>query len=162
MRETHTAAFLHLEGQFGGDWMVNTDVLGVQFWRVDDPSSPELISRLELPGVTFIIGSYPRTVHSVSWQYPYLYVAAADNGVFVVDAQDPNNPLMVNQFTFDPPLRAGFVYAMGSTLFVGGSEERQAALIDISVPIEPQPIPGGRFDLLDAVPASRVLTPCSR
>ena len=150
MRETHTTAFLHLEGQFGGDWMVNTDVLGVQFWRVEDPSSPELVSRLELPGVTFIIGSYPRTVHSVSWQYPYLYIAAADNGVFVVDAQDPNNPVMVNQFTFDPPLRAGFVYAMGSTLFVEGSEERQAALMDISVPTEPQPIPGGRFDLMDA------------
>ena len=149
MRETHTVAFVHLEGTFGGDWMVATDVLGVQFWRVDDPTAPELAHRMELPGVTFLVGSYPRTVHSAAWQYPYLYVAGADNGLFVIDATDPTTPILLDQITFDPPLRAGFVYAMGNTLFVGGSEEREALSLDISAPAEPQPIPGSRFEIRD-------------
>ena len=149
MRETHTAAFVHLEGQHAGDWMVATDALGVQFWRVDDPTAPEMVHRMELPGVTFIVGSYPRTVHTTAWQYPYMYVAAADNGVFVVDATNPMQPVLLDQITFDPPLRAGFVYAMGNRLFVGGSEEREALSLDISAPAEPQPIAGSRFDIAD-------------
>lgn len=149
MRETHTVAFQHLTGVHAGDWMVATDVLGVQFWRVDNPENPQLASRMELPGVTFIVGSYPRTVHSAWWQYPYLYVAAADNGLFVIDATDPMAPELVDQVVLDPPLRAGFVYAVGTTLFLAGSEEREAVLLDISIPTEVQPIAGGRFDLLD-------------
>lgn len=149
MRETHTAAFAHLEGDRAGDWMVATDLLGVQFWDLSDPTEPRLAHRMQLPGVTFVPGSYPRTVHSAWWQVPWLYVAGADNGLYVVDASDPLAPVLVDQVVFDPPLRAGFVTAMGSTLYVGGSEESEALLLDISDPAAPRPIPGGRFQVAD-------------
>ena len=71
-------------------------------------------------------------VLSVFWQYPHVYVAAADNG-FIVDASDPYNPTLVNQYEFDPPLRAASIYALGNQLFVGAAEGSEFEILTFQI-----------------------------
>ena len=117
-------------------------VLGVVFWDVTNPAAPEAIHYMRLPDV-FYPDSYARVVLSTFWQYPWLYVAAADNGVFVVDASNPYEPALVGEYRFDPVLRAGGVWALGNYLVVGSAEQTKTAILDITVPYEPQAVPGG-------------------
>lgn len=149
-RESHALGFMHLpEGEHAGDWMALTGMLGVQIWDLSDPTAPRMASYLELPGV-FYPDAYVRVVLSVFWQYPWLYVAGADNGVYVVDASDPTDPVLVSQYSFDPVLRAGGVFLLGNTLLVSSAEGTEAVLLDASIPDQLQPIAGGRFATADA------------
>jgi hypothetical protein len=95
----------------------------------------------------FYPDAYARVVLSVFWQAPYVYVATADNGIYIVDASDPRNPTLVGQYIFEPVLRAGQVHAVGNLLITTAAEGTRAALLDISNPAAPRPIPGGDFVL---------------
>lgn len=149
MRETHAIGFAHIrEGAHAGDWAAVNHMRGVQIWDVSDPMDPVVAGFVELPNV-FYPDSYSRVVLSVFWQYPVLYAAAANNGIFVVDASDPYQPRLVNHLEFEPGLRSGGVFALGNSLLVTGAETEDALLLDISDPANPQPIPGGRFDVAD-------------
>lgn len=145
MRETHAIGFVHLpEGDpNAGDWAVVNAQKGVLFWDVSDPAVPAVAGELELPDV-FWPDAYARVVLSVAWQYPWLYVAAADNGLFVIDATDPRAPELVAQVPLD--LRAGGVFALGDRLLVSSAEQSSAAVLDISTPESPQLVPGGLFE----------------
>ncbi len=151
MRESHSLGFLHLpEGdEQAGDYMVSTGALGVLIWDITDVTAPESIAYLTLPDVVYP-DAYARVVLSVAWQFPYLYVAAADNGVYVLDTSDLDAPVLVGSYSFDPVLRAGGVFAMGTRLLVSSAEGKRAAILDISDPINPLPIPGGLFQTEDA------------
>ncbi|WP_053232227.1 Ig-like domain-containing protein [Sandaracinus amylolyticus] len=152
MRESHSIGF----SSHGGRWAVvdglrralMRDAGGVQFWDVSDPTAPEAVSSLDLPGFLYP-DAYARVTLSVFWQVPYVYVAGADNGVYVVDATNPRNPVLVRQVSFEPTLRAGHVQAIGNLLIVTAAEGPRTVLLDISDPEDPQPIPGGDFDALD-------------
>ena len=149
MRETHAIGFTHLrDGPHAGDWAVVNHMRGIQIWDVSDPWQPVVASSLELPDV-FYPDSYSRVVLAVFWQYPTLYVAAANNGLFVVDTTNPREPEMVKQVVFEPGLRTGGVFAHGDSLLVTGAETEDAILMDISDPMDPQLIPGGRFVVAD-------------
>ncbi len=150
MRETHALGFVHLADDHpqAGDYTVTNGVLGVVFWDVTDISAPEAIEYLRLPDV-FYPDAYARVVLSTFWQYPWLYVAAADNGVFIVDASNPHDPRLVGEYRFDPVLRAGGVWALGNYLVVGSAEQTRTAILDITVPYDPQPVPGGIFEHVD-------------
>lgn len=155
MRESHALGFVHLreddpdnEGIFG-DYVVLTGTRGLQFWNVSDLENLEMINYMEIEGV-FYPDSYTRVVLSVFWQYPYVYVAAADNGVFVVNAQNPYEPELVGHYPFTPILRASGVFAQGNDLLVTSAEGEEAVMLDISNPIDPQPIPGGSFITYDS------------
>lgn len=150
MRETHGLGFVHLPDShpLAGDYTVTNGVLGVVFWDVSDPAAPEAIHYLRLPDV-FYPDAYARVVLHTYWQYPWLYVAAADNGVFVVDASDPYAPRLVGEYRFDPVLRAGGVWALGNLLVVSSAEQTRTAILDISVPYDIQPVPGGIFEHVD-------------
>lgn len=148
MRETHSIGF----SQHGGRWAV-VDQLGlalfpdrggIQFWDIEDPTAPEAVADIELPGFQYP-DAYARVSLSVFWQVPYVYVGGAQNGVWIIDATDPTLPRLVGQYTFDPVLQVGQVQAVGNVLVVTGAEQARAALLDISDPIDPQPIPGGDF-----------------
>jgi len=150
MRESHAIGFMHLpeEHELAGDYAVTTGILGLQFWDLSVLETPEMVNYLQIEGV-FYPDSYTRVVLSVFWQYPYVYAAAADNGIFIIDATDPGNPETVGQYVFEPPMRASAVYAMGDQLFVSAAEGSEAEILDISDPVSPQPIPGGRFTITD-------------
>ena len=156
MRETHAIGFQHLpeDDPNAGDWTVVTRRFGVEIWDISDETNPVLAGELELPGV-FYPDAYARVVFSVFWAYPYLYVAAADNGLFVVDTTDPREPELLTEYVFDTGLRAGGVFAIGDVLFVSSAEQTNAALLDISIPDDPQLFPGGLFEITDGAGESR-------
>jgi hypothetical protein len=153
MRESHSIGFA---SHAGGRWAVVNQMRraltlgagGIQFWDVSNTLAPAPVADLEVPGFVYP-DAYARVTLSVFFQAPYVYVAAADNGVYIVDATDPRHPVLVGQHTFEPVLRAGQVQAIGNLLVVTAAEGARTALLDISVPDSPQPIPGGDFQAVD-------------
>lgn len=149
MRESHTIGF----SDQGGRWAVTAHqtgltVGGVLFWDVSDPTDPQVISALPLPGF-FYPDSYARVTLSTFWQAPYVYVGGSDNGVWIVDASDPHNPEFVHQHVFEPILRVGQVQVVGNLLVATAAEGTRAAMLDVSDPAAPQAIPGGDFEAVD-------------
>ena len=59
--------------------------------------------------------------------------------------QDGHTP-----YPFNPILRAAGVFAQGNDLLVTSAEGEDAVILDISDPINPQPIPGGSFVTYDS------------
>lgn len=150
MRETHAIGFVHLpEGDdHAGDYAAVNHQKGVMIWDVSDPAAPVVASILEIEGV-FWPDAYSHVVLSVSWQYPYLYAGASDNGIYVIDARDPYAPVLLTHHVFDPGIRVGGVFAFGTRLFASGAEQSHAVIVDIGVPDELKDIPGGRFEVTD-------------
>lgn len=149
MRETHTIGFSHI----GGAWTVTThsELLvhgGLLFWDISDSSAPAVVGQIKFEDHRYP-DAYARVVLSAFWQAPYVYVGGSDNGVYIVDAEDPRNPTLVNQYRFEPTLRAGQVKVIGNLLAVTSAEGTRSVLLDISDPAHPQPIPGGDFLTLD-------------
>jgi hypothetical protein len=151
MRETHAIGLLHLpEGDpHAGDYAVVNAWHGVLIWDLSDPDDIVQLSEVVIDGV-FWPDAYARVAFSVFWQYPYLYLAAADNGIYVIDTTDPAAPELVSQYTFDPVLRAGGVFVNGTEMLVVSAEQTEAALLDVSDPFAPQLHPGGRFTVRSA------------
>jgi hypothetical protein len=150
MRETHSIGFMETGGQ---RYAVVNNLLGVleggiEFWDLTDLQDPHQVSFLHMPGFIYP-DAYARLVLSVFWQAPYVFVAGADNGFYVVDASDPLNPEFVTQYTFDPVLRVGQVQVIGNLLIATAAEGARTALIDVSDATNPVPIPGGDFVALD-------------
>jgi hypothetical protein len=150
MRETHSIGF----SQMGGRWAVVNHLEGliyggIEFWDISDVTAPRKVSQLQVPGFLYP-DAYARLVLSVFWQAPYVYVAGSDNGFYVVDATNPLEPELLTQYTFDPVLRVGQIHAIGNLLIVTATEGIRSALLDISDPANPQPIPGGEFVTVDA------------
>ncbi|MCB9795632.1 MAG: Ig-like domain-containing protein [Alphaproteobacteria bacterium] len=150
MRETHAVGFLHLpEGdEQAGDYAVVTGNLGIEIWDISDPEAPAVLSYTILDGI-FYPDAYARVVLSVFWQHPWLFVAGADNGLLVVNTSNLAEPEHITTYVPEPGLRAGGVFVMGNTLMLTSAEGGDMALLDVSIPDEPQPIPGGRFTLTD-------------
>ncbi len=150
MRESHSLGFATTDGR----WYMAANYLkelslfdgGILIWDITDPQAPTVVSKLKLPGFLYP-DAYKLVTLSVFWQYPWLYVAGADNGLYVIDAADPADPKLVYQYEFDPILRAGQVSVVGDLLMVSAAEGTRTALLDISEPDFPQPIPGGDFDI---------------
>jgi hypothetical protein len=104
----------------------------------------KVVSRLELPGFLYP-DAYQRVTLAVFWQTPWLYVAGADNGIYVIDASDPLAPVLVNQYKFAPTLRVGQVQVIGNLLMASAAEGKRTALLNVGKPDFPQPIAGGEF-----------------
>lgn len=151
MRESHSMGFVHLpEGDpHAGDYVAVTGTRGIEIWDLTNTAAPEALTYLEIEGV-FYPDAYARVVLSVFWQYPWLYVAAADNGLYVLDATDPADPQVMTTYPIEPALRAGGVFVVGNLLFVSSAEGTESVLLDVSEPTRPQPIGGGRFESVDA------------
>lgn len=149
MRETHTVGFSNQ----GGVWAVtntlhDSDTGGVAIWDVSDVRAPSLVSRVDVPGFHYPDG-YAAVVFWAFWQGRYLYLAAGDNGLVIVDTADPRAPAIVKQVYVQPFLRVQGVEVVGNLLFLNQSGSPRAVLMDISDPLEPRPIPGGDFQVRD-------------
>ncbi len=127
---------------------------GVGFWDITDPSAPFDAARIEIPG-HFYPDAYARVVLSAFWQYPYVYVGASENGIFVIDASDPMNPSIVGEYDIQPVMRTGQVQVIGNLLVATAAEGPRTVLLDVSIPELPQPIAGGDFEIADSMGVNR-------
>jgi hypothetical protein len=84
---------------------------------------------------------------AIAPQGRYLYVAAGYLGILVFDAVDPRQPVLVESYQVNPQLRAMQVIPVGNLLFVSSGEGSRVLLLDIGDPVNPQPLPGGDFNL---------------
>ena len=121
------------------DLMVAQGVKGIQIWDLTDPSDIDLLSYVDLPGISK--GDYSGAWW-VFWQAPYVYVAARGTGLVIVDATDPEDPRYVT--TISPAqlggVKPGGVFAVGNILLVGDINNGTAthASLDISNPDVPR------------------------
>jgi len=149
MRESHTLAFGEVDGReyLAVDYLSDTaaDVGGVGFFDITDRSAPVWVSELDTPGFNYP-DSYLRVTFSTFWQGDYLYVAGAGNGLLIVDVSDPLQPVLVNQLQFSPPHLVGLITVVGNLAVVASAGTARVVLMDLSDPIDPQPIPGGDFN----------------
>jgi hypothetical protein len=121
---------------------------GIQFWDFTDvdgsqpgaPDAPERLSELSLTGVTG--GDYDNTAWWVAWQGGrYAYVAGTNQGLFIVDATDPANPVELKRIpTGDLGLnRASVVHVIGNLMVLSNNDGATGlATYDISDPLNPQ------------------------
>ncbi|MCA9608682.1 MAG: Ig-like domain-containing protein [Myxococcales bacterium] len=142
IRETHSTGY----STIGGRWISVASLTGIELWDVSDVTAPVMVTDFALPEVRYP-DAYMRTVMSTSWQAPYIYVGASDNGIYVVDAADPTAPELVGQYLPEPLFRVGQVIAVGNQLHVFSSEGSVAAIFDIRDPAHPRPIPGGTYSI---------------
>ncbi len=150
IRETHAIGSVYLppDDPHAGDWVFTNGkefgsfLSGVLVWNLDDPAAPVESTLVTIPDALYP-DSYTRVVLSLFVQYPWMYVASADNGVYVFDITDPRAPVRVTQVTFG--LRAGGVFALGNELLVTSAEQTNAALLDIADPANPVLMPGSPF-----------------
>jgi hypothetical protein len=152
MRETHTLAF----GEANGREYLAVDSLdpddpevgGVGIWDVTDRTAPVWVSEVATPNFRYP-DSYLRVTFSSFWQGPVLYVAAAFNGIHVIDVSDPTAPALVNTVSFDFPHLVGAVHVIGNVALATSAGTSRVEVLNVSDPWAPRPIPGGSLDVRD-------------
>ncbi|MCB9662730.1 MAG: Ig-like domain-containing protein [Alphaproteobacteria bacterium] len=159
MRETHAMGFFTIpEGEaHAGEYAVVNGMAqplagasGMEIWDITDLEAPVPVAFLPLEGSGYP-DSYTIVTLSIFVQYPYVYAASANAGVAVADVTDPTTPEQIARFQFPQGLRAGGVFALGTSLLVTPAEEEQAAMLDVSDPYNPQLVPGSPFDVVDSL-----------
>lgn len=154
MRETHAVGFARYEidGEDRAFAVVDgiNGILdgGIEIWEITDTSAPAPISYLSIEGF-FYPDAYRNVVLSVFWQAPYIYLGMGIQGVIVVDASDPFEPVEVGRWIPEPLAQIGQVQVVGDLLLAGTAEGTRAFLLDVSDPEFPQPIPGGDYPIAD-------------
>lgn len=133
LREAHGFG---LSNSYAVDYVVTQGVDGIQFWDVTDPAAIRLVKYLKLPGIS--VGDYTGDWW-VFWQAPYVYVAGVNQGLYIVDASDPENPQLKRQI---PPsqlagLNPGQVFAIGNLLIIVRNQAAGYASFDIGDPLNP-------------------------
>ena len=122
---------------------------GLQFWdwsNIDPPNpSPQKIGSIVLPGLTG--GDYTPTPWWVFWQAGrYVYVGGTAGGLYIVDATDPANPVLVDRGNGLPnPIptsqtggfRLNTMFAVGNLLVSSASDASGLSTFDISNPVNP-------------------------
>ena len=141
-REAHSIGF----GRYGSAFVVAIQsAFGVEFWDMSDVHHPFRLSKLRLPGVE--AGGYFNSAWQISWQAPFLYVGGANNGLYIVNAEDPSAPFLIDRGVGKPnPIptsklggfNIGPIFAFGNRLVISGIQTEQGfSSLDISDPINP-------------------------
>jgi len=133
--ESHTVSFARYGDTY---YMVTISGKGIDTWDVTDVRSPQHVGKLAVPGTNY--GDYTEAVWGVAWQGQYIYVGATNNGVKVVDANDPANLSIVGEVPTSQygGVSAGPVEAVGNVLVVMTPKESAGiATLDISNPTKP-------------------------
>jgi hypothetical protein len=150
-REYLAVDYLGEAGARGGTGDDDDDVDppgGVGFFDITDPTAPFWASELALPGFDYP-DSYTRLTLSVFWQGRYVYVSGAGNGVYIVDVTDPLEPVLAGQYRFTPGMLVGSFHVFGNTAMAATAGGTRTVLMDVSDPLDPQPILGGEFNVGD-------------
>jgi hypothetical protein len=134
-REAHSLPVAFI----GGKQVVAIQTIkGIQFWDFTDPPSAKRIGSIDLPGVNG--GDYENVAWQTSWQGRYLYVSGGNQGIYVVDAADPQNPKLLSKIptSVTGGFRTGPLFALGDYMVISNSDQGgRYAVLDISVPDQP-------------------------
>lgn len=130
----------------GRQYLVVPSTRGIEFWDFTDVNDIRQVSKLELPSVHG--GDYTRVTWQLWWQAPHVYVASADEGMYIVDARDPARPVLAERGQGRPNpvptgelggFRVGPIFAMGNHLVLSSMEASSGlASLDISDPLNPR------------------------
>ncbi|MFM9925761.1 Ig-like domain-containing protein [Variovorax sp. H27-G14] len=142
-RETHSFGTAKIAGK---TYVVLPSINGVEFWDFTDINDIKQVKKLALPGVNG--GDYEDVSWQLWWQAPYLYVASAGRGIFIVDARDPANAFVANRGAGKPNpvptgelgnFRVGPIFTMGNTMVLTAMESNGGfSSLDISDPLNPK------------------------
>jgi YVTN family beta-propeller protein len=139
LSEQHAIGISHQDGR---DYAALLAIDGIEIWDWTDMTAPKRVSHLTLPGVEF---GYARGAWWLAWQAPYLYVAGAANGLYIVNTSDPAHPFLVDRGDEPNPVptsetggfRLGPIFAVGNLLVASANDGRGYATLDISDPADP-------------------------
>lgn len=141
-REPHSFGTATVNGR---TYLVMQTSVGVEFWDFTDVNNVTRVRKVALPGVNG--GDYEDVAWQLFWQAPYLYVASASRGIFIVDATDPANAALANRGNGRPnpiPIgstggfRIGPIFAMGNQMFVSSMETTAGfATLNLADPLNP-------------------------
>ncbi|GAB4201619.1 MAG: hypothetical protein OHK0022_23820 [Roseiflexaceae bacterium] len=142
-RESHS---IGTSNSYPGNYVVLQSGKGIEFWDWTDVENPIQLSKLPLSGVNF--GDYGSVAWQLFWQAPYVYVAVANQGIYIVDATNPSSPVLVDRGGGRPnPIptsqlggfNVGPIFAIGNLLVLSGMETSNSlATLDISDPKNPR------------------------
>ncbi len=141
IREAHGYGF---SSSYAGDLVALQAAYGVQIWDWTDISNPVRLSYLHLPGIED--SDYALGAWWLSWQAPYIYIGGSGNGIYIVDATDPQNPFLVQRPNGQPnpiPIsqtggfRIGPIFAVGNLLAASSMDGNGYLTMDISDPKNP-------------------------
>ena len=134
MRESHTlpTGFANGREYLAVGHHVDNDNGGVGFFDITDPSSPEWVSELLLPGYHYP-DAYFRVALSTTWLGDRLFVAAGLLGVFTIDVSDPENPVIINQVTEVGHI-VGTFHVVGDVGIASSAGLARVVVYDISDP----------------------------
>lgn len=151
MRETHTLAFSEVDDRtyLAVAYHEERTVGGIGIWDVTDPRAPFWVSDLATPGYTYP-DAYFHVVLGIFWQGPWMYAAQGFDGILVIDASDPTDPVLVNQVVLDTPHLAGSFTVVGNLAMSASAGLARAVMMDVSDPVNPTVIPGGDIQIVDA------------
>lgn len=119
LRELHAMPVAVLDGH---DYLVMPTTTGVQFFDFTDPMNPSDAGNLVLEGVNG--GDYDNAAWMLSWAWPYVYVGGTGNGIYIVDAHDPQKPKLVTRIQTGElgGFRIGPVYSAGNYIVATGMD----------------------------------------
>lgn len=142
-REPHAIGHATIGGR---DYLAVPSTQGVEFWDFTDVNHLRQAGKIALPTVDG--GDYANVTWQLWWQAPYVYVASADDGLYIVDARDPARPVLADRGAGRPNpvptgelggFRLGPVFALGNQLVLTSMEASSGlASLDISDPLNPR------------------------
>ncbi len=134
-REAHSLPVALIDD---GQYVAIQTISGIQFWDFTDPLAAERVGNIDLPGVAG--GDYENVAWQTTWQGRYLYVSGGNQGIYIVDAADPENPELLTQVPTSQTggFRVGPLFALGDYLVISNMDQGGAySILDISIPDEP-------------------------
>ncbi len=134
LREPHGFGF---SNSYPGHYAVMQAVNGIQFWDFTNPASPQLLKYLTLPGI--VQSDYAQGAWWAFWQAPYVYVGGSGNGLYIINAADPVNPVHVKTLPTSlwGNFRVGPTFAIGNLLVMSNMDQSGLVTMDISDPLNP-------------------------
>jgi hypothetical protein len=142
-REPHAIGQATIAGR---QYLVVPSTRGIEFWDFTDVNDIRQVKKLALPSVNG--GDYSRVTWQLWWQAPYVYVASADDGMYIVDARDPAHAALARRGNGRPNpvptgelggFRVGPIFTMGNHLVLSSMEASSGlASLDISDPLNPR------------------------
>lgn len=130
----------------GRQYLVVPSIKGIEFWDFTDVNDIRQVGKLALPTVHG--GDYSNVTWQLWWQAPYVYVASAEDGMYIVDARDPAHAVLAQRGGGRPNpvptgelggFRIGPIFTLGNHLVLSSMEAYSGlASLDISDPLNPR------------------------